>query len=250
MFKFFVDQSQISENSIMILGSDVNHIVNVIRLQVQDGVTISDGEGHEYVCVIQSMTTEEVILEIVERLESNNELKTKLYLFQGLPKKDKLEWIIQKSVELGVYEVTPVLMKRSIVKLDDKAKVKKQVRWQSIAVSAAKQSKRSIEPKVHIAHSFKESLKLLSEMDLILVAYESAKGIKYTREILSEVSTYDKIGIVIGPEGGFDDAEIEQLKEVDAKIISLGRRILRTETAGLTLLSCLMLELEEDNHAS
>lgn len=160
-----------------------------------------------------------------------------------------MEWIVQKkSVELGAFSVVPVKMKRTIVKLDAKSSLKKQTRWQNIATSAAKQSKRSIVPEVALPLTFKEMLLALEEMDFIIVPYESANGMTYTREILSNFMNYDKIGIIIGPEGGFADEEIQQLKEMDAKIISLGKRILRTETAGMSVLSYLMIQMEEDNN--
>lgn len=250
MFKFFVEESQIIDEQVHIGGSDVNHIVNVVRLKTGDQIYVSDETGQDYLCEIRSMSQDEVLASIIKTMTGNNELSREVYLFQGLPKKDKLEWVIQKAVELGVHEVHPVMMKRSIVKLDDKSKVKKQQRWQTIAHTAAKQSKRSIEPVVKPATSFKLALESLRDMDIILVAYENAKGLKYTREVLSDVSSYGKIGVVVGPEGGFDDQEVEQLIEMGAKIISLGKRILRTETASLTMLSLLMLELEEDDHAS
>lgn len=248
MYRFFIEPEQVHNKVIEIIGSDVNHISNVLRLKISDEVTISDGQGTDYYCIISEILKETINLAIQYQCDSTYELNKQMTLFQGLPKKDKMEWIIQKSVELGVHGIVPVKMKRAIVKLDDKTAAKKQTRWQNISASAAKQSKRSIIPEVSLPVTYREMLLRLSEMDLILVPYESAKGMTYTREVLSNLSGYDKIGIIIGPEGGFDDNEIQQLEEMDAKIISLGKRILRTETAGMTLLSYLMIQLEEDNN--
>lgn len=250
MYRFFVAPEQIGEKTINIIGSDVNHIKNVLRIKPNEEVTISDGQGSDYCCIISEVQSDIIELKIHYKCESSHELSKKLVLFQGLPKRDKMEWIIQKSVELGVSSVVPVKMKRTIVKLDEKTGIKKQVRWQAIATSAAKQSKRSIVPEITVPITFKEMISEIATMDLILVPYENAKGIKYTRQILSDLSKYDKIGIVIGPEGGFDDEEVDCLGEIEAKIISLGKRILRTETAGMTLLSYLMIQIEEDDYGN
>lgn len=247
MLRFFIEPEQVKGKTIEIIGSDVNHIRNVLRLKTKEEVTISDGQGIDYYCIIGEIQKECVILEIQYQCDSSYELSKKITLFQGLPKKDKMEWVIQKSVELGVHSIVPVKMKRTIVKLDEKTAVKKRTRWQGISAAAAKQSKRSIVPEVTLPITFKMMLNQLPEMDLMLVPYESAKGMNFTREVLSNLGNYDKIGIVIGPEGGFDDDEINQLKEMEATIISLGKRILRTETAGMTLLSYLMIQIEEDN---
>ena len=245
MYKFFVQPEQVMAAKVEVLGPDVNHMKNVLRFPLGKEVLISDGDGHNYRCQLVGYEEQKVILEIIETIESSTELPVYIHLYQGLPKKDKMELVIQKSVELGVAEVTPLIMKRSIVKLDEKSKVKKQVRWQGIADSAAKQSKRCILPKVNMPHSIREVTEALKGYDLLLVPYENAKGMHYTRSILSDVKKCDKIGIIIGPEGGFDATEIEALKAIDAKIVSLGKRILRTETAGLALMSYLMIDMEE-----
>lgn len=250
MYRFFVGPEQVDDKIIRIVGDDVNHIKNVLRLKTGTEVTISDGQGIDHYCIIGEIHRDEVVLTVQYSCDSEYELSKKITLFQGLPKKDKLELVIQKSVELGVYEITPVIMKRTIVKLDEKSKIKKQSRWQSIAAAAAKQSKRGIIPDVSVPISFGDMLKKLEMMDLVLVPYESAEGMKATREILSDLSRYDKIGIVIGPEGGFDSDEVTCLKEMEAKIISLGKRILRTETAGMALLSYLMIKIEEDEYGN
>ena len=245
MYKFFVETDQVVDNLVKVIGSDVNHMKNVLRFPLGKEVLISDGGGHNYLCRIIGYEEQTALLEVVEALESTTELPVHIHLYQGLPKKDKMELVIQKSVELGVAEVTPLIMKRSIVKLDQKTKVKKQVRWQGIADSAAKQSKRCVLPKVNIPVAIREVIDELKKFDLLLVPYENAEGMNYTRTVLSEVKKCDKIGIIIGPEGGFEEAEIELLKSVNAKTISLGKRILRTETAGLAIMSYLMIDMEE-----
>ena len=248
MHKFFVDPNQIGEVQVTIIGQEVNHIKNVLRLQIGDQVLVSDGEGRDLCCMIETITNDEIFLEIVHDMLASNELSSEIYLFQGLPKKDKMEWIVQKSVELGAYRIVPLEMRRSIVKLDAKNRGKKQQRWQTIAESAASQSKRSKVPIVDEPMTIKGATNLLESMDLLIVAYENAKGISFTREVLSDVKKYGKIGVIIGPEGGFDHEEIDILESLGGRVLSLGSRILRTETAGLALLSYLMIEIEEDNH--
>ena len=247
MHRFYVDNEAIHGESIYITGSDVNHIKNVLRMKPEDSLIISNGQGKEFNCIIKDISESKVLADIVSCEESLTELDTKIYLYQGLPKKDKMELIIQKAVELGVYEIIPVMMKRTIVKLEDKKKeLKKLERWQQIAVSAAKQSNRGIIPKVHEVVSYKEALKLADNMDLVLLPYENAKGIDETKRVIAQCREKKSIGIFIGPEGGFDQSEIEEAIARDVNLITLGRRILRTETAGLTILSILMFELEED----
>ena len=177
--------------------------------------------------------------------EAGYELSSKIYLFQGLPKSDKMEWIIQKAVELGVHQVIPVATKRAVVRLEGKKEVNKQRRWQAISESAAKQSKRMYVPEVSHVMSFKEALAYANNLDVILLPYERAKGMQETKAIINSIKPGQSIGIFIGPEGGFDEKEVEQSMDEGAKAITLGKRILRTETAGLTVLSVLMFALEE-----
>ena len=245
MYKFFISPSQIMDDEIFITGDDLNHMKNVLRLKPGKEVYASDGVDTDWLCLINRYEDDSAVLDILEVIDDTNELSVEIHLFQGLPKKDKLEWIIQKSVELGVATITPLSMARSIVKIEGKSKDKKVQRWQNIADAAAKQSKRSRLPQVKEPVSIKNALDTLEEMDMILVPYENADGMKYTRDVLSHAVNCGKIGIVIGPEGGFDDDEIKLLQSLDGKIITLGKRILRTETAGLALMSWLMLELEE-----
>lgn len=247
MQRFFVEPHQIDEagHCIHITGSDVNHIKNVLRMKVGEELWISDGCAKEYHCSIERLD-EEVLAHILYIQEPDYELPSRIYLFQGLPKADKMELIIQKAVELGAYEIIPVETRRCVVKLDEKKAEKKISRWQQIAQSAAKQSKRMLVPEVHPVMGFSEALAYSQKLGVRLIPYELARGMKETRKILGEIPKGASIGIFIGPEGGFDEAEVHAAMEAGARPITLGRRILRTETAGLTALSILMYLLEED----
>ena len=246
MQRFFVEPHQIDEEAhqIHITGSDVNHISNVLRMKTGEELWISDGSKYEYRCTIESFEPDEVLLHIVYSQEPEYELPCRIYLFQGLPKADKMELIIQKAVELGAYEIIPVETKRCVVKLDGRKSAKKTARWQQIAESAAKQSKRMLIPNVHEVLTFREALKYAESMDVRLVPYELARGMQETKEILAGIEPGQSVGIFIGPEGGFEENEIEAAIEGGAKPITLGRRILRTEPAGLAILSVLMFQLE------
>lgn len=246
MYRFFVEPSQIGEEEIRICGSDVNHIKNVLRMKQGEEILISSGENLEYTCYIQEMQEEEVTAHIMYVQEAGYELPSRIFLFQGLPKGDKMELIIQKAVELGVHQIVPVASRRSVVKLDKKKEEKKIVRWQAIAESAAKQSKRMYVPQVAGVMSFGEAVQYARKLDVVLMPYELAKGMKETKEIIRGIQKGQSVGIFIGPEGGFEEEEVRQaVSLVGARPITLGKRILRTETAGLTVLSILMFELEE-----
>lgn len=248
MHWFYVEHGQIEDHTITITGSDVNHIKNVLRMQKGEKIVICDGQGTDYYCSIADFAKDEVIVDILEMNDTQTELNTKIYLFQGLPKKDKMELIIQKAVELGVYEVIPVSMKRCVAKIEDKKKEKKKLdRWQTISTSAAKQSGRGIIPKIQGVMSFQDALKKAKELGHVIVPYEQAKGMTESKKMLETACRSKSIGIFIGPEGGFDDEEIRKAKEMGFSTISLGKRILRTETAGLTILSILMFQIEVEN---
>lgn len=245
MHWFYVEHSQITEETIRITGNDVNHIKNVLRMQRGENLIICDGNGKDYYCEIQDLSNDCVIAHILEINSTESELPAKIYLFQGLPKKDKMELIIQKAVELGVYQIIPVAMKRCVAKIEDKKKEQKKIeRWQSIATSAAKQSGRGIIPKISTVMSYEEALKMAMELDYNLIPYEQAKGMLDSNKKIQEACTQKTIGIFIGPEGGFDDKEIEKAISTGFSTISLGKRILRTETAGLTTLSIIMFQME------
>lgn len=243
MFNFFVDDNNRVGDRYFITGGDYNHIKNVLRMKVGDTFLISDG-GMGNLCEIESISEETVTAKVIEENYKNAELPIKIYLFQGLPKSDKMELIIQKAVELGVYEIIPTEMKRCVVKLDEKRKKTKLSRWQAIAESAAKQSKRSIIPTIHEVISYKEALSLAEKLDTVLVPYENERGMSATKEALSEIKSGSSVGIFIGSEGGFEREEIENAEEKGMKLISLGERILRTETAAITAVAMCMLTAE------
>lgn len=245
MPRFFVDACDTKGKSITITGEDVNHIKNVLRLKIGDEITINDKEQTDYVCNISSFDDGVVVADIVDVLKNAAELPVKIVLFQGLPKLDKLEFIIQKAVELGVAEVVPVVTKRSIVKVDAKKEEKKLARYQAIATSAAKQSGRGVIPEVKPFMSYKEAIKYASSLDMTIIPYEEAKGVEYSKEVIKSIKGKESLGIFIGPEGGFAKEEVDLALENGASAITLGHRILRTETAGLTTLSIIMFELEE-----
>ena len=240
MQHFFVDASQVSEETIRIEGTDVNHMKNVLRMRIGEEVTVSDGQGKEYLCQVRDFEEEQVQLKIVETKASDAELPSKIYLFQGLPKQEKMELIVQKCVELGIYAVVPVSMKRCVVKLDAKKGAKKVERWNTIAASAAKQSGRGIVPEVMSVKTYKEALEMAKDLDVVLVPYECAEGMDHTKELIQSIKPGQSVGMFIGPEGGFDPDEIALACETGGQVITLGKRILRTETAGLALLSVLM----------
>ena len=245
MQHFFVTPDMVNDTEIYIEGQDVNHMKNVLRMKIGEQVEISDGNNLRYLCEVSEYEQERAVLRIVERKEADTELTSRLYLFQGLPKNDKMELIVQKAVELGAYEIIPVSMKRCVVKLDDKKAAKKVERWNNISESAAKQAGRSIIPEVTEVLSYEQALKKAKELDVVLVPYELAKGMSETKQILATIQPRQSVGIFIGPEGGFEREEVEKAMESGAKPVTLGRRILRTETAGLTMLSVLMFQLEE-----
>lgn len=247
MHHFFVEPSQIQGNHIFIDGPDVNHIRNVLRMNPGEEVNVTDGSGEKvYRCAIASIGEDKVELNIMWAQEKGMELPSKIYLFQGLPKSDKMELIIQKAVELGVYEIIPMATARAVVKLDQKKAAAKVKRWQAISESAAKQSKRLLIPEVKEPVKFSEALKLASDLDVRLIPYELAEGMDGTRRIIQSVKPGQSVVVFIGPEGGFEEAEVELAKEAGFQAITLGRRILRTETAGMTVLSILMYQLEEN----
>lgn len=244
MYQFFVEDTQVGETSVAIEGRDVNHIRNVLRMKRGEKVRISTSSGKNYFGEIAELSDTMVLVDIVEECVEATELPNKIYLFQGLPKSDKMELIIQKAVELGAYEIIPVAMKNCVVKLDDKKAGSKVARWQEIAKSAAKQSKRSLIPSVQMPMSYKEAITKAAELDVVLLPYENERGMAATKEAIEAIAPGQSIGIFIGPEGGFADTEIAMAKEKQMQLISLGKRILRTETAGLATLSILMYHLE------
>lgn len=246
MYRFYVNEEQIGEDEIVIIGSDVNHMKNALRLEIGDWVVACDGAGKDYVSRIRILEEDQVILHVEKRQETGTELPVKITLFQGLPKKDKMEWIIQKAVELGVYEIVPVMMKRCVVRLDEEKKIrKKQERWQAIAEAAAKQCDRGIIPVVHAPVTMEQAFDMAKTIEYNMIPYELQEGIEASREIVAEACRYGSVGIFIGPEGGFEADEVEQAMARKVHPITLGKRILRTETAGMALLSILMFQMQK-----
>lgn len=254
MPKFFVKQEQINEDKIIIEGQDVNHIKKVLRAQIGDELQICNSQNEDnFLCDIEEINNEEILCQIKQKIEEKTESNIEVTIFQGLPKADKMEYIIQKSVELGVYDITPVEMKRCIVKLNDKDKSKKVERWQKISEVAAKQCRRDIIPEINNIINVKNICDLIKNYDIVLVAYENEKQnnlkeqLKNIKSSIIQTNQSErkmKIGVVIGPEGGLEQQEVQILNENKAKIITLGKRILRTETVALNVLSIIMYELE------
>ena len=243
MHNFFVDESAQQQDRFLITGDDYNHICHVLRMQVGDTFLVSCA-GFSHLCRLVSIEGDAVIAQMIEENVQNTELPVQFFLFQGLPKGDKLELIIQKTVELGVAGVIPVEMARCVVKIDPKKKSAKQTRWQAIAESAAKQSKRNIIPTVFEPLSYAKAMEKAGQMDLFLVPYENERGMAPTKEALAQIRPGMSVGILIGPEGGFDEREIDLARQAGGQILSLGKRILRAETAAVTAVGMGMLHVE------
>lgn len=248
MHCFYVEQGQIGTDGICIVGDDVNHIKNVLRMNTGDELVLCDGAGHFYNCEIEAISGQKIETKILHQEDASTELPVKIYLFQGLPKKDKMELIIQKAVELGAYQVIPVATKFCIVKIEDKKKEKKKLeRWQSISESAAKQSGRGIIPKVSEVMTFGEAIQFAKTLDGGIIPYERSDGMKASSEAIDRMCRGKSIAVFIGPEGGFSEEEIKKAFDAGIEPITLGKRILRTETAGLTTLSLLMYQIEQQS---
>ena len=250
MPKFFVTQNQVQNQTIQVTGEDVNHIKNVLRMKINDTLTICIKETQkDTTCKIQELQNDCVICKILETVENQVESNIKVSIFQGLPKSDKMELIIQKSVELGVYDIYPVKMKRCVVKLDKKDEQKKIARWQKISEVAAKQCGRGIVPEIKQVVTITDICNTMSEYDIVLVAYEEEKENSIKKELKKLINVANtqqevKIAVVIGPEGGIDIQEVKALQESGARVVTLGKRILRTETVAFNVLSNIMYELE------
>lgn len=244
MQKFFVKDNQIEDNIVKITSTDVNHITNVLRLKRDDQIQICNEDTSEnYITKILEYDKEKIICEIIEKIDSKVETKVDITVYQGLPKADKMELIIQKVTEIGVKTITPVAMERCIVKLDEKEANKKQDRWQKIAEVAAKQSKRDIIPKIENLIKIQKLYDKIKEYDLFIVAYEDEEKLTL-KEVLRQNNNAKNIAVLIGPEGGIDLKEIENLKQNGAIVVTLGNRILRTETAPIVISSNIIYELE------
>lgn len=248
MYHFFVPPEQINaaDKSVVITGGDVNHIKNVLRMKPGEEISVSNGQdAREYRCGITDLSEDKILCELRFIKEDGVELASKVYLFQALPKADKMEFIIQKAVELGVYQIIPVAARRCVVKLDEKKAKSRLARWQGIAEAAAKQSKRAIVPQVSEIMNFSQAVEYAAGLDQKLIPYELAEGMAKTRALIDGLEPGQSVAVFIGPEGGFEESEIELALARGIEPITLGRRILRTETAGLTVLSWLIYKLEE-----
>ncbi len=245
MFRFFIDSDQISEGVLTVTGSDVNHIRNVLRMKAGEDIEAVDETGRVATCRIRETAADEILADVLFTEESGAELTNRITLYMGLPKFDKMELIVQKAVELGVYRIVPVRMKRCVLKLDEKKAEGKVRRWQSIAEAAAKQAKRGLIPEVASVMTFGKALSEAEGLNHILLPYECAEDITKTRELIGRIGPDESVAVFIGPEGGFDSSEVEAAREAGAQIITLGRRILRTETAAISAMSILMYELEK-----
>lgn len=250
MPKFFVKNNQIKDDLIFIHGEDVNHISNVLRMQVGSEIIICDVDtANNYLVKIENISKTEIICSICETLDSVAESNVEVDIYQGLPKSDKMELIIQKSVELGVKEIIPIEMKRCVVKLNEKDKIKKVERWNKISEVAAKQSGRDVIPLISNVRNIKDIVENFEQYDVMLVCYENEENV-FLKDVLKTIDKSNqkiRIGVVIGPEGGIDISEIDFLKQHGAKIVSLGNRILRTETVSLSILSIIMYEFERND---
>ncbi len=245
MHHFFVDKNNINENIIIIDDKDdYNHAVRVLRLKQGERIIVSDSEGTDYICAVSETDGESLRLTVEEIMEDNHELPSRVTLFQCLPKSEKMELIIQKAVELGVSDIVPVISKNCVVKLDDKKTASKLKRWQLIAENAAKQSKRSIVPTVHEPVNFKTAVELCEQHTVSIIPYENESGITGTCEAIVSFLPGNSVGVMIGPEGGFDPLEVAMANRHGVRSISLGKRILRTETAAIAVLSLIMIRLE------
>lgn len=253
MPKFFIKQEQLKENKIKIIGQDVTHIKKVLRFKIGDELKICNSQsGENFLCNIEKINEQNIICSIKQKVEEKTESNIEVTVFQGLPKSDKMEYIIQKSVELGAYDITPIEMKRCVVKLNEKDKNKKILRWQKISEVAAKQCGRDFIPKINNIINVKEICNLINNYDIVLVAYENEKNktikeeLKKLKDKINKSEKKIKIGIVIGPEGGLEVEDVKELEMNSAQIVTLGKRILRTETVALNVLSIIMYELEEN----
>lgn len=245
MYQFFVEPSQIQGKKVIITGSDVNHMKNVLRMKAGEEIAVRNGvDDKEYRCGIEEFAQDQVICSLRFVREEGVELPSRIYLFQGIPKADKMELIVQKAVELGVFEVIPVAAKRCVVKLDEKKAHSRTARWQSIAEAAAKQCKRGIVPGVKEPMTMKEAAAYARGTDVKLIPYELAEDMSRTKKIIGAIRPGESVAVFIGPEGGFEESEVAEAAAAGIEPITMGKRILRTETAGLAILSWLMYHLE------
>ena len=245
MDRFFTPKSNINleQNTCVIEGEDVKHISRVLRCRENDKLEVCDMDNNEYICEIKEINKDNILLDIIEKVNIKRESNLKVKLYQGMPKGTKMELILQKLTEIGVDEIVLVQAKRSVTKIDNKKEDKKIERWERIIYEAAKQSKRAKIPKLTGVLTFKEALADMQNNDLNICPYENERTISIKEAIKD--SSANTIGIFVGPEGGFEEEEIEKIQEIDGKVVSLGPRILRTETASVVASSIVLYELSD-----
>lgn len=243
MYQFFVEDAQVYNGNVTIEGGDARHIHSVLRMKNGDQIRVSSASGASYLAELTESGSQLVMAKILSEAD-DTELPCRITLFQGLPKSDKMEFIIQKAVELGASGIVPVAMTNCVVRLDGKKALAKTARWQEIARSAAKQSKRSLIPVVEAPVTPREVAERAAGLSMMLVLYENATGMQSLRHAMGRIRPGMELGIWIGPEGGFAEPEIRLAQDSGMELVSLGRRILRTETAGLAALSIIMYEAE------
>ncbi len=243
MSKFFIPRENIEEKYLIINGEDVNHITKVLRLKIGDKILCCDGMGNDYSARISEYDKKEIRCEILEKFKADTEPPLKVILIQGVPKAAKMDYIIQKTTELGISEIYPCEMSRCVAKIENNKKIE---RWQKIAREAAKQSGRAVIPVVHNPINISGAIEILKSSDIAFVPYECEEE-SYLRPILINSVSPKTVAFLIGPEGGFDKSEIDKIIENDIHTVSLGKRILRTETAGEAVLSMVMYEIGDIN---
>lgn len=243
MPKFFVDRSNIQGDSIYIDGDNVNHIKNVFRMKIGDELTLCDGCGNDYRAVISEESCDCIKADIVSTVCSDSEPRVKVTLYQGIPKGSKMDLIVQKNVELGVSKIVPVMCERTIVKLNEKDVQKKVDRWNKIAHEAAKQSGRGVVPYVTAPVTLAYAIDMAKKSDVLLIPYEKEKDTRL-KDVLRKGADIHDISVFIGPEGGFDEREIDLATCNGVVPVTLGNRILRTETASIYMTSVIIYELD------
>ena len=255
MFQFFVNKIAVSDKQVRIEDDNFNHMKNVLRMKEGEEFFISVKKGdadlseggatlEKYICTLHSYEQDFAICDILSRVEESNELPCEITLYQGLPKSDKMEMIIQKAVELGVTKIVPVAMEFCIAKLEDKKAKSKVDRWNAIAEAAAKQSKRDVIPTVEMPIAFRDCIDEITKLDVGLLPYEHSDGMDRTRRVINNIKQGDRVGILVGPEGGFSKKEIDHALSKQIEVITLGKRILRAETASLSILSMIGYVIE------
>ncbi len=245
MHLFFAEHHNISEDEIILEGTDYNHIKNVLRLKPGDVIQVKSGDSRVFECSVRTFEDDRVICDVKNEYQQNTELPVKVFIYQGLPKADKMETVIQKAVELGAAGIVPVAMERSVTRLDAKKAESRRKRWRLISEAAAKQSKRSMIPEISPVCNFKEAIDKAKDADVFLMPFECAEDFSYTKKILSGIKPGDTVAVLIGPEGGISHEEANMATEAGAVSITLGKRILRTETAALMLMSVMNYLFEE-----